>query len=113
MVEKYSKELVDKWNSEIDGLLTFVSILSPEHTRVQTAQLTEQLGWSLHRYLDNVQRAIVSASSGLSDGSDQCHTHANVRSVRELPPQSVLRQLYSASLRMNPRWKNEARQLGR
>lgn len=46
-VEDFSNELIDQWNKEIDGLLTFVRISGFD--TVPYVQLSGQIGWSILR----------------------------------------------------------------
>ena len=45
VVKKYNDELVDQWNKEIDGLLTFVSDHGSLRTRVQQLQSSDLISY--------------------------------------------------------------------
>ena len=96
-VKDYSDELVNGWNQDVDGLLTFVRV---SYHVISVQDLTLHFSeWSLFCDPHCIHRPILSAPPTGSTGSYKRYPRPTIRPDPNFCDQSLLRQLHSGRVR--------------
>ena len=99
-MEKYSDEMVKRWNGEIDTLLVYVR-LDADHRPNYIDRLRCCSGGFVLRSTDCIQRPVISATySPTCNGSRHRRPREDFGSAEQLLGQSSIRQLYPSRLRI-------------